>query len=88
MIETSSSPLKKTPVFEWHLASGARMVDFSGWQMPLQYTGIIEEHKVTRTKAGLFDVSHMGKSRSAGKALLRFCNTSSRETFLHYVPGR
>jgi len=72
VIETSSSPLKKTPVFEWHLASGARMVDFSGWQMPLQYTGIIEEHKATRTKAGLFDVSHMGEIEIRGEGAFAF----------------
>jgi aminomethyltransferase len=53
--------LKKTPLYEKHLKAGARMVPFSGWSMPVQYSGIIEEHIHTRTKAGLFDICHMGE---------------------------
>ena len=53
--------LKKTPLNQWHHENGARMVEFCGWDMPVQYEGIIAEHKATRTTAGLFDVSHMGE---------------------------
>ena len=53
--------LKKTPLNEEHRALGARMVDFGGWDMPVQYTSIIDEHVAVRTRAGLFDVSHMGE---------------------------
>lgn len=53
--------LKKPPLYEEHLAAGAKMVEFGGWMMPLQYTGIIEEHRRVRSSAGLFDVSHMGE---------------------------
>ena len=53
--------LKRTPLYDVHLASGARMVPFGGWEMPVQYTGILEEHRAVRTRAGLFDVSHMGE---------------------------
>jgi aminomethyltransferase len=53
--------LKRTPLYECHLSLGAKMVDFGGWEMPIQYTSIIEEHLATREKAGLFDVSHMGE---------------------------
>jgi aminomethyltransferase len=53
--------LKRTPLYEKHLEAGARMVSFSGWQMPVQYTGIIDEHIHTREKAGLFDICHMGE---------------------------
>lgn len=53
--------LKKTPLYEEHIAAEARMVEFGGWLMPLQYTGIIEEHRGVRGSAGLFDVSHMGE---------------------------
>ena len=53
--------LKNTPLCKKHLELGARMVPFSGWNMPVQYTGIIEEHIHTRTKAGLFDICHMGE---------------------------
>jgi aminomethyltransferase len=53
--------LRKTPLYNKHLGSGAKMVPFSGWDMPVQYTGIIEEHLHTRAKAGLFDICHMGE---------------------------
>ncbi len=56
----SESPLKRTALYETHKASGGRMVPFAGWEMPVQYTGIFEEHLATRNAAGLFDVSHMG----------------------------
>ena len=53
--------LKKTPLNAEHRALGAKMVDFGGWDMPVQYTSILEEHEAVRTRAGLFDVSHMGE---------------------------
>lgn len=53
--------MKKTPLYERHLALGATMTDFGGWTMPVQYTGIIEEHKKTREAAGIFDICHMGE---------------------------
>ena len=56
----------RTPLYDWHLAHAARMVDFGGWDMPVQYTTITEEHAAVRTAAGLFDVSHMGRLSFAG----------------------
>src|SRR6266540_5296952 len=53
--------LDKLPLDGWHRANGARMVPFAGYEMPVQYEGIIAEHLWTRTNAGLFDVSHMGQ---------------------------
>ncbi len=53
--------LKRTPLFDVHAASKAKMVDFGGWEMPVQYSGIIEEHNAVRNAVGLFDVSHMGE---------------------------
>ena len=53
--------MKKTPLYETHLELGAKMVDFGGWAMPVQYSGIINEHKAVRESAGIFDVSHMGE---------------------------
>jgi len=53
--------LKRTPLYEAHKARGATLIDFGGWEMPVQYTSIIDEHLATREKAGLFDVSHMGE---------------------------
>jgi aminomethyltransferase len=58
--------LKRTPLHARHLAGNARMVDFGGWEMPVQYAGISEEHLAVRTRAGLFDVSHMGQIEIAG----------------------
>ncbi len=52
---------KKTPLYNVHKKLAARLVNFEGWTLPIQYSGIIDEHKVVRTKAGLFDVSHMGE---------------------------
>ncbi|MFH1847216.1 MAG: glycine cleavage system aminomethyltransferase GcvT [Candidatus Omnitrophota bacterium] len=57
----SINKLKKTPLYEKHVKFGARMVPFAGWDMPVQYSGIIDEHIHTRTKAGLFDICHMGE---------------------------
>ncbi|MEZ4452007.1 MAG: glycine cleavage system aminomethyltransferase GcvT [Nannocystaceae bacterium] len=54
-------PLQRTPLHDLHVAAGARMVDFGGWHMPLQYEGILAEHRRVREAVGLFDVSHMGE---------------------------
>src|SRR5213594_1354432 len=51
----------RTPLYEWHRAAGARFIEFGGWEMPLQYFGIVDEHLTVRQAVGLFDVSHMGK---------------------------
>jgi aminomethyltransferase len=65
--------LMKTPLNAAHRALGAKMVDFGGWDMPLQYpTGIIAEHQAVRARAGLFDVSHMGELRVKGPGALKF----------------
>jgi aminomethyltransferase len=58
--------LHKTPLNDWHATHGARMVDFAGWAMPIQYASIIEEHNATRTTAGITDISHMGRLRFEG----------------------
>jgi aminomethyltransferase len=58
--------LRRTPLYEHHAALGARLVPFAGWEMPVQYTSISEEHRAVRTSAGVFDVSHMGQLRVAG----------------------
>jgi aminomethyltransferase len=58
--------LRRTPLYERHAALGARLVPFAGWEMPVQYAGIGEEHRAVRARAGVFDVSHMGELRLAG----------------------
>src|ERR1700692_1777960 len=70
MEQATAAPLKKTPLNARHRASGAKMVPFSGWDMPVEYSGITEEHMAVRTRAGLFDVSHMGEIEVAGKDAL------------------
>lgn len=64
--------LIRTPLFEEHVALGARMVDFAGFEMPVQYSGIIEEHRATRSSVGIFDVSHMAEFRIAGEGCYHF----------------
>src|SRR3954451_15921031 len=58
--------LRRTPLYERHVALGARMVPFAGWEMPVQYEGVIAEHKAVRADAGVFDVSHMGELEIEG----------------------
>src|SRR5690242_19314200 len=58
--------LKRTPLYDWHVDHGARMVDFAGWDMPVQYSSIVEEHQAVRTAVGLFDINHMGRFWIAG----------------------
>ena len=62
--------LKRTPLFEVHRELGARLIDFGGWEMPVQYAGILEEHRAVRERVGLFDVSHMGEIRVSGAGAL------------------
>jgi aminomethyltransferase len=71
-------PLKRTPLHPQHLAAGARMVAFGGWDMPVQYSSILEEHHAVRNAAGLFDISHMGRVLVSGTdafALLQHLST-------------
>src|ERR687895_1246048 len=58
--------LLRTPLHDRHVALGARMVPFAGWEMPVQYEGVIPEHRAVRTDAGVFDVSHMGEIEVEG----------------------
>src|SRR6201987_1836301 len=58
--------LLHTPLYDRHVALGARMVPFAGWEMPVQYEGVIPEHRAVRTDAGVFDVSHMGELEVEG----------------------
>lgn len=70
--EQTKTQLKKTPLHETHLRMGARMVEFGGWMMPVQYSGILEEHRAVRQRTGLFDISHMGEIEVRGGGALDF----------------
>ena len=58
--------MKRTPLFPNHQACHAKLVDFAGWEMPIQYSGVIDEYQTVRSRAGLFDVSHMGRITVTG----------------------
>jgi aminomethyltransferase len=63
----SETPLRRTSLYDEHVAAGGRIVPFAGWEMPVQYSGIVDEHTAVRTAAGLFDVSHMGELQLRGE---------------------
>ena len=70
----NTNNLKRTPLYEVHQTAGAKMVDFGGWEMPVQYSGIAAEHNAVRTAAGLFDVSHMGEIEIRGPEAAKLAN--------------
>lgn len=85
----SSDNLKKTPLNAVHRALGGKMVDFGGWDMPVQYpAGVIEEHMATRTSAGLFDVSHMGEIWVEGPDAIPFVNRLTTNDVTKLVDGQ
>jgi aminomethyltransferase len=83
-----ASPLAKTPLHDWHVTHGGRMVDFAGWSMPVQYSSIVAEHNATRTAAGLFDVSHMGRFRFFGENAAPFLDRVVTRRITDMQPGQ
>ncbi len=79
--------MKRTPLYDAHRALGARMVDFAGWQMPVQYSGVIDEHVAVRTRAGLFDVSHMGEVEVRGPRALAGCQYATANDVSRLADG-
>src|SRR3984957_6215039 len=80
--------LKRTPLHAFHAAHGAKLVDFAGWEMPVQYRSILEEHKAVRRAAGLFDVSHMGEVDIAGPGAAAFLDSLVTNNVGKMYPGR
>lgn len=80
--------MKKTPLNQVHIESGARMVDFGGWHMPVQYSGLTQEHLAVRTKAGIFDVSHMGEVHVEGPQSEAFVNYLVTNNISRLVTGQ
>ena len=75
IVSNSTKPvLKQTPLFEEHLKLGAKMVGFGGWNMPVFYSGILDEHQAVRQHVGIFDISHMGQIEVSGPAAKRWLN--------------
>jgi len=79
--------LRRTPLYERHLAAGARLVPFAGWEMPVQYEGVIPEHKAVRTDAGVFDVSHMGEIEVEGPTAREFLQSMLSNDIDRLQPG-
>ena len=82
------SELRRTPLNAVHLESGARMVPFGGWNMPVEYSGLIAEHNAVRIAAGLFDVSHMGQFEVEGEGALAFLQRVSANNVAKLVDGQ
>src|SRR5580704_6194955 len=70
-----ANALKHTPFFDFHKSANARLVDFEGWEMPIVYRSIIDEHEQTRKSGSIFDVSHMGRVQFSGKDAAKFLAT-------------
>src|SRR6188768_493187 len=85
---SAQSAPRRTPLYEAHLESGAKLVDFAGWEMPVQYKGLIDEHRAVRTAAGMFDCSHMGEFWIAGDRALEFIQGFTPNDVSKLAPGR
>ena len=83
------SELKRTPLYDAHVAAGGTMVDFGGWEMPIQYpAGIVSEHLYDRKHCGIFDVSHMGRLIVEGPDRVAFLQKVLTSNVAKLVPGR
>lgn len=80
--------VKRTPLYETHKKLGAKMIDFAGWELPVYFKGIIEEHEQTRKYAGLFDVSHMGEIIIYGRDSLSFLQSVTTNDVQRLSPGK
>ncbi|HXR03223.1 MAG TPA: glycine cleavage system aminomethyltransferase GcvT [Verrucomicrobiae bacterium] len=79
--------LKRTPLFAAHQKLGAKLIDFGGWEMPVQYTSIVEEHLAVRNAAGIFDISHMGEVTASGAGAAEFLNRVLTNDIRKLAPG-
>lgn len=84
----NAQPLKRTPFHDFHVSAGARMVDFAGWEMPLMYRSIVEEHEHTRQSGSVFDVSHMGRLHFSGSDAQAFLSKVATRKLDDMVPGQ
>ena len=83
-----TATLRRTPLYECHREAGGKLVPFAGWEMPVQYAGVMEEHRAVRQAAGLFDVSHMGQIAVRGPGAERFLDRLTPNHVAKLVPGR
>ena len=80
--------MKRTPLYLCHVAAGAKLVEFAGWEMPLQYEGVIAEHHAVRNACGLFDVSHMANFAFAGRTCRETLGRLLTNDIADLAPGR
>jgi glycine cleavage system T protein len=85
--EPKNAPLKRTPLYEWHKAHTRHIVPFAGWEMPVWYTGVLDEHNAVRRAAGLFDVAHMGVFEVSGPHAVEFLDLVCTNYVRWYAPG-
>ncbi len=87
MSSTAAPTLRRTPLFDRHLVAGAKLVDFAGWEMPVQYEGVIQEHMAVREACGIFDVSHMGEIETSGPGALALLQRLLSNDVAKLAPG-
>ncbi|HQY29712.1 MAG TPA: glycine cleavage system protein T, partial [Thermomicrobiales bacterium] len=80
--------LKRSPLYDKHVALGAKIIPFAGYEMPVQYAGIIAEHNAVRNEAGLFDLSHMGQVDVRGPEALEFLQAITPNDVAELAPGQ
>jgi aminomethyltransferase len=85
---TRISFMEQTVLHDWHVTNHGRMVDFAGWSMPVQYSSIVEEHNAVRQRAGLFDISHMGRLEFQGPDAVRFLDHLLTNEVASLAPGQ
>jgi glycine cleavage system T protein (aminomethyltransferase) len=86
-VNEQSTEMKRTPMYERHLDLGAKMIPFAGWEMPVQYSGILNEHRTVRTAAGLFDLGHMGQVSVTGPDALQYLQFVATNDVSTLEPG-
>ena len=85
--EPENAPLKRTPLYDWHKAHTKKVIPFAGWEMPVWYTGVLDEHNAVRKAAGLFDVAHMGVFEISGPHAAEFLDLVCSNYVRWFDPG-
>jgi aminomethyltransferase len=80
--------LKRTPFYDFHVSAGAKLVEFAGWEMPILYRSIVDEHEQTRSSGSIFDVSHMGRLNFSGRDTQAFLNKVATRNLSEQVVGQ
>src|SRR5207248_6096071 len=88
IVRVAAQTRQRTPLHEAHVALGARMVPFAGWEMPVAYAGVIAEHRAVRTDCGVFDVSHMGELEVEGPRARQLLQATLSNDLDKIGPGR